>query len=92
MYKERQQAVIAGLERLGINVFSPKATFFVWAQVPGEESSAAFADRLLEQTGVVVTPGAAFGGYGEGYFRITLSQPSDRLEEAVKRMQSQLAL
>ena len=54
--------------------------------VPGGEASAAFAERVLEQTGVVVAPGSAYGAAGEGYVRIALTQPADRLAEAMGRL------
>lgn len=93
VYKRRQQAVIAGLQSLGINIAPPQATIFVWAPVPdGEAGSAQFAGKILEQTGVVVTPGAAFGAHGEGYFRISLSVESSRLQEAIERIRNQLTL
>lgn len=93
IYKQRQQAVLSGLQTLGIEAEASAATFFVWAPVPaGEGSSAQFAETILEQTGVVVTPGVAFGAHGEGYFRISLSVPTDRLREAIERIQTQLTL
>lgn len=87
VYMKRQQTVLRGLKSLGIEVEAPKATFFVWAPIPaGETSSAQFAEKLLDTAGVVVTPGSAFGPHGEGYFRISLSVPTDRLQQAVDRM------
>ena len=64
----------------------PKASVFVWAKVPQGKTSTAFCTEVLEKTGVVVTPGNGFGAPGEGFFRISLTVPSDRLEEAVSRI------
>jgi len=59
----------------------------VWARLPqGERSSAEFAARLIDATGVVVTPGMSYGPSGEGYIRISLTVPDDRLEEALRRL------
>ena len=59
----------------------------LWARLPeGERSSAEFAARLIDATGVVVTPGASYGSAGEGYIRISLTTPDDRLDEALRRL------
>lgn len=83
-YKERRDALLVGLEELGLSVKPPKATFYVWTRVKG--SSAAFSKMLLEKAGIVATPGIGFGEYGEGYIRFALTQPVDRINEAVERM------
>lgn len=62
--------------------------FFIWAPVPSGDSSARFAEALLEEEGVIVTPGTAFGPAGEGYFRMSLTVGTDRLKEAALRMKS----
>ena len=65
----------------------PKASLYIWARLPeGERSSAEFAARLIDATGVVVTPGASYGPAGEGYIRISLTTPDDRLDEALSRL------
>jgi LL-diaminopimelate aminotransferase len=84
-YQARRDVVVQGLQRLGWEVDVPKATFFVWAPVPGGMDSRAFATRLLEETGVVVTPGVGFGESGEGFYRIALTSGVDRLAEAMER-------
>ena len=86
IYEERMEALYKGLHDLGICVDKPKGTIFVWAQVPSGFTSAEFANLLLEEAGVVVTPGNAVGAGGEGYFRIALSVPKERLEEALERL------
>jgi LL-diaminopimelate aminotransferase len=86
-YQERRDVVVAGLRRCGWEVDVPKATFFVWAPVPGGRDSRAFAGRLLEETGVVVTPGVGFGPSGEGFYRIALTIGVERIAEAMERLQ-----
>jgi LL-diaminopimelate aminotransferase len=85
-YQQRRDVVVDGLRRLGWDVDVPKATFFVWAPVPGGTDSRAFATRLLEEAGVVVTPGVGFGESGEGFYRIALTVGVDRLAEAMERL------
>ncbi len=84
VYKERRDALLAGLKGLGFEVKPPKATFYVWTRVKG--SSLDFSRMLLEKAGIVATPGVGFGEYGEGYIRFALTQPVDRINEAVERM------
>lgn len=86
IYRERMETMLEALRDMGIQAEKPRGTFFIWAKVPGSLSSKAFAEKLLEESGVMVTPGAAFGDRGEGFFRISLSLPKNRLEEAVQRM------
>ena len=65
----------------------PKSTIYVWAPVPaGYESSAAYCEHVLEQAAVVLSPGAIYGPAGEGWFRISLTTPDERLLEAVQRL------
>lgn len=90
VYRGRMLAVVDGLKSIGIPVGQPKGTFYVWAPVPEGYSSGTFAADILECAGVVVTPGAAFGPSGEGYFRISLTHPVDRLKEAIERIQKSL--
>lgn len=84
IYKERRDALLAGLKGLGFEVKPPKATFYVWTRVKG--SSLDFSRMLLEKAGIVATPGVGFGEYGEGYIRFALTQPVNRINEAVERM------
>ena len=65
----------------------PKAAFFVWAPVPHQKDSREFATRLLEEAGVVVTPGVGFGPSGEGFYRIALTLGAERIAEAMERLQ-----
>jgi len=85
VYRPRRDVVLDGLRRAGIAAPQVRATFYVWFPVPGGDSTA-FASRLLEKTGVVVTPGVGFGPHGEGYVRIALCAPEERLAEAMERI------
>ena len=84
IYRERRDALLSGLMELGLDVKPPKATFYVWAHVNGKASD--FSTMLLEKAGIVATPGNGFGEYGEGYVRFALTQPVERINEAVERM------
>lgn len=89
-YQRRRDLLVDGLAKIGWPVDKPRATMFVWAKLPeGYTSSVAFARELLEKTGVVVVPGVAFGKMGEGYVRIALVQKDDKIQEALRRIQSQ---
>ena len=91
VYQERRDAVVDGLHRAGFELPAPKATFYVWLPVPGGWTSTDFTARLLDEAGIVTTPGNGFGEPGEGFIRMTLCSPADRLREAVERLQ-QLSL
>jgi LL-diaminopimelate aminotransferase len=86
IYTERRDLMVKGLRDSGFEVEVPKATFYLWIKVPKGYTSARLATRLLEEAGLVVTPGNGFGEPGEGYFRIALAQKKERLEEAVERL------
>ena len=88
IYQERRDVMVEGLVAAGFEVPKPKATFYLWVKVPDRYTSAEITTRLIEETGVVVTPGNGFGEFGEGYFRIALTQDKDRLKEAVERIRS----
>jgi len=85
-YEARRNIVVAGLKQLGWEVDVPKGTFFVWAPVPGGLDSRSFATRLMEEAGVVVTPGVGFGPSGEGFYRIALTVDQARIAEAMERL------
>ncbi|MCQ1534893.1 LL-diaminopimelate aminotransferase [Methanosarcina sp. KYL-1] len=86
IYQERRDALIEGLKAMGLEVKPPKATFYVWAPVPKGYTSIGFAKVLLEEAGIVATPGVGFGDAGEGYIRFALTKPVERIKEAVERM------
>ncbi len=78
--------MVAGLNQLGWQLEKPKATFYVWAPVPKGYTSEAFTMMLLDTTGILVVPGNGYGSAGEGYFRISITTPTERLIEAMKRL------
>ncbi len=86
VYQERRDTLIDGLQRAGFELPPPRATFYVWLPVPHGWTSTAFTARLLDEAGIVTTPGNGFGEPGEGFIRMTLCSPADRLEEAVERL------
>lgn len=86
VYQERRDTLVAGLHTLGLQFDVPTATFYVWIEVPAGYSSASFTTHLLEQAGIVTTPGNGFGTPGEGYIRMALTTTKERLGEAVERM------
>lgn len=86
IYQDRRDAAIDGLHRAAIQVAPPQASLYIWAPVPGGEPSIDFCARLLEDTGVSVTPGVVFGQHGEGYFRISLVTDIERIREGVERI------
>ncbi len=89
-YARRRDIVVDGFNALGWKVTRPKASMYVWAPVPTKQDSFAFAASLIENVGVAVVPGVGFGPYGEGYVRVALVQPQDRLREAVDRIRKWL--
>jgi LL-diaminopimelate aminotransferase len=87
IYARRRDLVCAALERIGVAVTPPRGTIYIWAPVPaGFESAAAYCEHVLEEAAVVLSPGGAYGRSGEGFFRISLTTPDDRLTEAVERL------
>ncbi len=86
IYQRRRDLVLQTLAKMGVRAHKPLAGLYVWAAVPDGMSSVEYAMRVLDATGVVITPGVGFGKHGEGYFRISLTTPDDRLEEALHRL------
>jgi LL-diaminopimelate aminotransferase len=87
VYQRRRDLVCDALAQAGVDVTPPKATIYIWAPVPaGFESSAAYCEHVLEEAAVVISPGGAYGTSGEGFFRISLTTPEERLLEAVDRL------
>ncbi len=85
-FQARRDAAVEALRGVGFQVESPKATMYVWAEVPVGETAAAFAGRALEEKGVILMPGSAMGASGDGYFRIALTVSPDRLTATAKRL------
>jgi LL-diaminopimelate aminotransferase len=90
IYQRRRDLVCGALAEIGVDVTPPKGTIYVWAPVPDGHTSASYCELVLEESGVVVSPGGAYGQSGEGWFRISLTVPDERLSEAVERMRSSL--
>lgn len=86
VYQKRRDALVSGLRKIGFEFEKPKASFYVWAKVPKGYGSMEFAARLLNESGVVVTPGVGFGSFGEGFFRMALTVNEERLNEAIWRI------
>jgi LL-diaminopimelate aminotransferase len=90
-YTRRRNLVVDTLREIGVEVSPPKGTIYVWAPVPSGHTSTSFAELVLEEAAVVVSPGSMYGPSGEGFFRIALTAADDRIEEAVERMREHLA-
>src|SRR5437870_7598255 len=87
LYRRRRDLVCDALRAIGVEVRPPHATIYVWAPVPeGFSSSEAYCAHVLERAAVVLSPGAIYGPAGQGWFRIPLTTPDDRLLEAVRRL------
>jgi LL-diaminopimelate aminotransferase len=87
VYTRRRDLVCEALAQAGVNVTPPKATIYIWAPVPsGFATAAQYCEHVLEQAAVAISPGGAYGAHGEGFFRISLTAPDDRLLEAVQRL------
>jgi LL-diaminopimelate aminotransferase len=90
LYQRRRDMVMETLASIGMAARTPKGTIYVWARVPEGYTSAEFATKVLEEANVIVAPGPAYGPYGEGYVRISLATPDDRLAEALDRIANTL--
>ena len=88
IFEERRDLMVSGLRELGWGVRKPKATFYLWFKVPDDRSSIEFCKDVLDKTGIVMTPGVGFGQHGEGYVRLALTQPRERLIEAIERLKN----
>ncbi len=87
VYERRRDLVCEALAQAGVDVTPPKGTIYIWAPIPeGFATSAEYCEHVLEETGVVISPGGAYGASGEGFFRISLTTPDERLLEAVERI------
>jgi LL-diaminopimelate aminotransferase len=90
LYERRRDLVVDALREIGVDVTPPRGTIYVWAPVPDGHTSVSYCEMVLEQSAVVLSPGAAYGPNGEGFFRISLTIDDDRLREAVERLRSSL--
>ncbi len=88
IYARRRDRIVAVLRKLGLRVQVPKASLYVWARVPAGTTSAQYATLLLDELGVVVTPGNGYGEHGEGYIRLSLTIADERMEEGLRRLEA----
>ncbi|MBL7209186.1 MAG: LL-diaminopimelate aminotransferase [Dehalococcoidia bacterium] len=86
IYERRRNEMVKVLGEMGLRVTPPKASLYIWARVPEGYTSAEFATRLLEEVGVVVTPGTGYGRSGEGYIRLSLTTPDVEIAEGLARL------
>jgi LL-diaminopimelate aminotransferase len=91
VYARRRDLVVAALRDIGVDAEPPKGTIYVWAPVPEGHTSTSFCELVLEQAAVVISPGSMYGPSGEGFFRISLTTPDERLTEAVERMREHVS-
>jgi LL-diaminopimelate aminotransferase len=87
-YQWRRDRVVRACRAAGMEVDVPRASLYIWAKVPAGFTSAEFAQRLLEDLDVVVTPGSSYGRYGEGYIRLSLTTPDEQVEKGCQRIES----
>ena len=92
VYQRRRDLMLDALAAIGLRASVPRATPYIWVAVPSGHTSAGFAELVLEEAGVVVSPGSSFGPSGEGYVRVSLTVPDERLEEAATRIASSLTV
>jgi len=86
IYRRRRDILVDALRAIGLELTPPKGAIYVWARVPEGETSASFTEKVLEDAAVVISPGAAYGPSGEGFVRMSLTVPDDRLIEAAERI------
>ncbi|MBW4555899.1 MAG: pyridoxal phosphate-dependent aminotransferase [Trichormus sp. ATA11-4-KO1] len=86
VYQNRRDIIVQGLQSLGWPIEPPQATLYIWVPVPPRYSSTEFVSLLLDKCGIIVPPGNGYGAAGEGFFRIALTIPDERMHEAIKRM------
>jgi LL-diaminopimelate aminotransferase len=88
IYQRRRDRLVEAVRAIGLRVTPPRASLYLWCALPQGIGSIEFAERLLEDTGVVVTPGVGYGKQGEGYVRLSITVPDERLEEGIRRLQA----
>ncbi len=90
-YERRRDMVVGALREIGVDVTPPRGSIYIWAPVPDGYTSASYCEHVLEEAGVVISPGSSYGPSGEGFFRISLTLEDTRLAEAVERLRSSLS-
>ena len=86
VYQKRRDKVVATLNEIGVPAVAPKGALYIWTPIPEGYTSAAFAQKLLDDADVVVTPGNGYGPGGEGYIRLSLTIPDDQIDEGLRRL------
>jgi LL-diaminopimelate aminotransferase len=86
-YCQRRDVVLQTLQRLGLQAETPRASLYVWFSIPQGQTSTSFAAAMLERAHVSLTPGSVFGSEGEGYIRLSVTAPTERVEEAMRRLE-----
>ncbi len=86
IYKRRRDRVVSGLRDIGLDAVAPRAGLYIWTKAPPGYTSGDFAKLLLDERDIVVTPGRGYGPAGEGYVRLSLTTPDDRIEQGLKRL------
>ena len=92
IYTGRRDILLEALAHIGLHAPTPKATIYIWVPVPAGYDSTSFAAHVLDQAGVVLTPGNGYGAAGEGFVRISLTAPDARIREAVDRIERSLSI
>jgi len=88
IYQQRRDLMVDAVRSLGLECAKPRATFYIWAEVPKGYTSVSFTERVIKETGVVITPGSGFGKGGEGFVRFSLTVANERLKKAVERIKA----
>jgi LL-diaminopimelate aminotransferase len=86
IYQRRRDKLVRALNDIGLRARPPKASFYIWARIPDGYTSVEFTTELLDKANVAVTPGVGYGNAGEGYVRLSLTLPDDRLDEGISRL------
>ncbi len=86
IYQRRRDLLVKALQACGLRVHPPKASLYIWARIPEGYTSAEYAARMIEEIGVVVTPGNSYGPSGEGYIRLSITTFDERVEEGARRL------
>lgn len=86
IYQKRRDKLLSAIRKIGLNARTPKAGFYIWCRVPEGYTSTEFASELLDKVNIAVTPGIGYGTFGDGYVRLSLTLPDERLEEGINRL------
>ena len=87
IYQRRRDVIVRALRKIGLEVKPPKASLYIWAKIPQGYTSLEYCAKMLDEASVVVTPGTGYGKYGEGYIRLSLTTPDDKVKEGLSRLE-----